>query len=93
MAREEIIATALEVLRGIAPETASVAIDPARDIREQVDIDSMDYLNFVIGLDEAFGAGIPEREYTKFTSLDACADIIGRLAAGKGAAAKGEEGR
>lgn len=62
----------LEVLGEIAPEADLSRIKPDVPFRDQFDIDSMDYLNFVIALDEKFHTRIPETEYTKFVSLDAC---------------------
>ena len=46
----EIKAGVLRVLNGIAPEVELDAIDPSRDLRDQVDMDSVDFLNFVIAL-------------------------------------------
>ena len=40
----------------------------------------MDYLNFVIALDEEFQANIPESEYTKFITLNACVEQLGERA-------------
>ncbi|QQS41249.1 MAG: acyl carrier protein [Acidobacteriota bacterium] len=72
MTREEIKARVLDILAGIAPEAETELLDPETDLREQLDIDSMDYLNFVIALDDEFNAGIPEKDYTKFTTIDSC---------------------
>jgi acyl carrier protein len=40
------------------------------NLRDQLDLDSMDALNFVIGLHEGFGVDIPESDYAKLTTLD-----------------------
>ncbi|MBK9153551.1 MAG: acyl carrier protein [Chloracidobacterium sp.] len=76
MTRNQMKAKVLEVLGEIAPEVDLQAIEPDTDFREQMDIDSMDYLNFVIKLDEEFKANIPERAYTRFVSLNACVDQL-----------------
>lgn len=76
MTREEIRAKVLEVLGTIAPEADLTTIKPDVNFRDQIDIDSMDYLNFVIALDEAFQANIPEVDYTKFVSLNACVEQL-----------------
>ena len=44
--------------------------------RDQVDIDSMDFLNFAIALDEELGVAVPEKDYPKLASLDGCADYV-----------------
>lgn len=78
MTNDEIRTIVLRVLRGIAPEADPAALDPGADLRDQLDIDSMDQLNFVLGLHEALGVEIPERDYPQLSSLDAC---VGYLAA------------
>jgi acyl carrier protein len=51
MNRDEIQAITLEVLRTVAPEADLAAIDPATSFRDQFEIDSVDYLNFVLALE------------------------------------------
>jgi acyl carrier protein len=62
----------LEALGQIAPEVSADEIDPRLPFQEQIDIDSMDFLNLVIGLQERTGVEIPERDYPKMSSLEAC---------------------
>jgi len=50
-------------LSQIAPEADVDALDGDVDLHEQLDIDSMDFLNFVIGINEATGIDIPERDH------------------------------
>jgi acyl carrier protein len=52
-------------------------LDPAADFRDQLDIDSMDFLTFVITLHESTGIEIPERDYPKLSSLDRCVAYLG----------------
>jgi acyl carrier protein len=66
----------LEALRAIAPEVSADEIDPRMPFQEQIDIDSMDFLNLVIGLQERTGVEIPERDYPKMSSLEACVDYL-----------------
>ena len=49
-----------------------------------MDLDSMDYLNFVIALDEEFEAGIEESDYTKFSTLNNCVEQLGKAAGAAG---------
>jgi acyl carrier protein len=72
MTDEELRDLVLRTLGEVAPDADLGAIDPAADFQEQIDIDSMDLLNFVIGLHEATGVDIPERDYPKMASVDAC---------------------
>ena len=78
MIRDEIKTKVLEILGEIAPEADLSAIKPDVNFREQIDLDSMDYLNFVIALDEEFQANIPETEYTKFFTLNACVEQLSK---------------
>jgi acyl carrier protein len=70
---EEIRATLLAVLRGIAPEADPKTLDPGESLRDQLDLDSMDFLNFVIGVHERLGVEIPEADYPRLATRDACA--------------------
>jgi acyl carrier protein len=45
-------------------------VDPARGLRGQVDLDSMDWLNFLIALHAKLGVEIPETDYGKLQTLD-----------------------
>ena len=62
----------LTALSNIAPEADLSKLDPQRRIRDQLDIDSMDFLNFVIGLHDALHVDIPERDYSSLATLDGC---------------------
>jgi acyl carrier protein len=76
MNREQIRATVLEVLGQIAPEADPAAIDPRVNLRDQLDIDSMDFLNFLIALDKQLHVDIPERDYGQLNTLDACVEYL-----------------
>jgi acyl carrier protein len=65
-------AAVLEALGNVAPELDPATLDPRQDLRNQLDLDSMDFLNFVVGLHKAFGVDIPEADYRKLATLDAC---------------------
>ena len=72
MSDDEIKAMVLRELGKIAPEVNLDEIDPALDLRDQVDLDSMDILNLAIAIHQATGIDIPEADYPKMTSLDGC---------------------
>ncbi len=76
MTRDEIKNTALRILGGIAPEADLTQIKPQVDFREQLDIDSMDLLNFAIGLKKELGVEVPEADYPKVASLDGCVEYV-----------------
>ena len=58
-----------EELNNIAPEVDLARVDPAADLREAIDIDSMDFLNFVTAIHHRLGLDIPEVDYPKLVTL------------------------
>lgn len=51
-------------------------IDPAQDLRDQIDIDSVDFLNFVIGLHKELNIEIPDSDVAKLTTLNGCVSYL-----------------
>ena len=62
--------------RQIAPKVPTRPLEADVDLHEQLDIDSMDFLNFVIGLHDATGVDIPERDYPQLATLDGCVEYL-----------------
>ncbi len=65
-----------EELSNIAPEVDLATIDPASDLREAVDIDSMDFLNFVTAIHHRLGIDIPELDYPNLVTLNGAVAYI-----------------
>jgi acyl carrier protein len=76
MKREDIRSTVITSLRSIAPEADPEALAPTADLRDALDIDSMDFLRFVVKLHEQLQVDIPERDYGKVRTLDACVSYL-----------------
>ena len=76
MTRDEIRETILRILSKIAPEADLSRIKPNLRIRDQLDIDSMDLLNFVIELHKELRVEIPESDYPKLSTLDGCVNYL-----------------
>ena len=74
--RSALTATVLGILRKIAPEIEPEAIDRARPLRHQVDLDSMDWLNFLVALHERLSVSIPETDYAQLVTLDNVLDYL-----------------
>ncbi|MFI5014690.1 MAG: acyl carrier protein [Hyphomicrobiales bacterium] len=66
-----------EELNNIAPEIDLATIDPAGDLREALDIDSMDFLNFITAIHHRLGVDIPEIDYPKLVTLDGAIAYLG----------------
>ncbi len=60
---------AVEILSGIAPEADFAALGDDEQLREVLDLDSMDFLNFVAALHQATGIDIPEADYRHLATL------------------------
>ncbi len=80
--RDEIRAAIADVIGAIAPEVDLAAIDADKPLREQVDIDSFDFLNVIIRLHETLGVDIPEQDYAKLLTLNGAVDYLARRCAG-----------
>jgi acyl carrier protein len=76
MTKDEIREVVLRALGQIAPEADLSQLKPNLRIRDQLDIDSMDLLNFVIGLHKGFKVEIPESDYPSLATLDGCVDYL-----------------
>lgn len=78
MSPEDIRAVALATLQSIAPEVEPDTLRGDRPLRNQVDLDSMDWLNFLLGLNKELQVDIPEADYAKLVTLD---DVVAYLQA------------
>ena len=73
-------AEARELLQGIfsrfAPEVDFARVDPRADLREQLDIDSLDFLNALVAIAERTGVEVPESDYAQVATLEAAAEYL-----------------
>ena len=69
-------ATIAEVLAGIAPEVEFASLDRTAPLRDQIDLDSMDFLNVIVGLHERLSVDIPESDYARLISLNDLVDYL-----------------
>lgn len=74
--RQTLVATVVTLLRAIAPELEPDTLDLARPLRHQVDLDSMDWLNFLVSLHERFKVEIAESDYARLISLNDVVDYL-----------------
>lgn len=75
-ADDELEATLRALLAGIAPEADVPRLDATADIRSTLDIDSFDFLQFVIGVKDKLGVEIPESDYAEVRTLDSCVRYV-----------------
>ncbi len=60
----------IDVLSGIAPEADFATLRAKAQLRDELDLDSMDFLNFIAALHERTKRNIPEADYPKLATLD-----------------------
>jgi acyl carrier protein len=68
----------LNGLAAVAPGADVNGLDPDENVREALDIDSFDHLNFLVGLHDQLGVDIPEKDYGRLNTVN---EIIGYLMA------------
>jgi acyl carrier protein len=59
----------LNAIHSIAPEIEVKSIHPDLPLRDQVDIDSMDFFNLIVSIHDKLNIDIPESDYSKLTTL------------------------
>ncbi len=70
MTDPDLITLIENALVSVAPDIEGEEIDPAIPFRDQFEIDSMDFLNFIIALHKTTGIDIPEADYPLLSSVD-----------------------
>ena len=65
-----------DAIRRIAPDIDPGALAPGTDLREDLEIDSMDFLNLMDELHARLGVDIPEHDYPAVTTIDGCVDYL-----------------
>ena len=70
MNETEIRSRVLEIIKSIAPELEEAGLRGDRPLRDQIDLDSMDWLNVLVAVHEKLRVDIPEADYGKLVTLD-----------------------
>lgn len=76
MTEENIKTIIFKLLKRIAPETEPSTLRPDDNIRETLNIDSFDALQFIVELNEKLGVEIPEQDYGKTTTLNSLVSYL-----------------
>ncbi len=80
MNRDELKQAVLDSLAAVAPEMNAAELRQDEPLREQLDLDSFDFLQALVELDRKLSVSIPESDYGRLTTLEACVDYLaGRL--------------
>lgn len=65
-------------LYAVAPDLEGEPMDPGVPFNQQFEFDSMDFLNFVIGLSKATGLALPEKDYPRLTTLESATAYLAK---------------
>ena len=76
MNRQEIRDVILEIIADIDEEAVFVALDADKPLRDQLELDSMDFLDIVMELRKRYKLQIPEDEYPELATLNSCVDYL-----------------
>ncbi len=76
MTTEEIKNAILEIIHDIAPDEEIDSIDPQKNLRDQFELDSMDFLDIVMELRKRYGVEVPEADYGELASLQSCVNYL-----------------
>ena len=76
MTREEVRRAVVNILEDIAPDADLSSIKDDVTLREQMDLDSMDFLDIVMELRKRFNIEVPESDYQELVSMDSCIQYL-----------------
>ena len=83
MNREEIQTAVLDIIQTVAPDEDVSNLKPDVKLREQIELDSMDFLDIVMELRKRYGVHVPEAEYKELATLAGCVGYLEPKLAGK----------
>jgi acyl carrier protein len=72
MTPDDLDALVRRLLGDIAPDMDPASLGPDEDVRDALDIDSVDFLNFVVALHDTTGVDVPERDYGRIRTVASC---------------------
>jgi acyl carrier protein len=76
MTREEVRNAVVKALTSVAPEIDPSSLNPDEPFRQEFDLDSMDFLNFVIAVHASLNVDVPEADYPKLATLNGAVDYL-----------------
>lgn len=81
MNREEIQNAVKDIIQTVAPDEDLSHLEPGLKLREQIELDSMDFLDIVMELRKRYGVHVPEADYKELATLDGCVNYLAPLLA------------
>ncbi len=72
MTREEIQTAVVDIIQTVAPDEDLTNLKPSEKLRDQIELDSMDFLDIVMELRKRYGIHVPEGDYKELATLEGC---------------------
>ena len=76
MTEDQVQQIVINIIDEIAPDEDTSNLDPAVSLRDQMDLDSMDFLDIVMELRKQHGIEVPEADYPQLASLASCGNYL-----------------
>jgi acyl carrier protein len=76
MTRDEVRTAIIEIINDILPEGDCAVVNPDLKLRDQLELDSMDFLDIVMELRKQYKIQIPEEDYPKLATLSSCIEYL-----------------
>ncbi|MGB0408570.1 MAG: acyl carrier protein [Opitutales bacterium] len=76
MTEDEVKQIVIDIINEIAPDEDTSDLKSEIALRDQMDLDSMDFLDIVMELRKQHGIEVPEADYPELASLDSCANYL-----------------
>lgn len=78
MTEDQIRDAVVQALVRVAPEAEAASLPPGANLREELDLDSMDFLRVVTELHERLKVDVPEADYAKLATLEGCVAYLAK---------------
>ena len=76
MTKDEVSQAIIDIINDILPEGDCSNVNPDERLRDQLDLDSMDFLDIVMELRKQYNVEVPEEDYPKLATLNSCIEYL-----------------
>ena len=76
MSNEDIVLAIKDIIATIAPDEELDGLTLEEPLRDQIELDSMDFLDIVMELRKRYGVNVPKEDYKHLASLQGCVDYL-----------------
>jgi len=76
MIKEDVSQAIIDIINDILPDGNCSDVDPDKKLRDQLELDSMDFLDIVMELRKQYSVEVPEEDYPKLATLNSCIEYL-----------------